>query len=292
MNSPPTLHDLAEAFRPGIDSLDAEPWVALREALESDPQLRAQYAAIMQSDQRLRAALHAAPVPDGLAARLLERLAQATPAPTVAEASPPLLATMAQLAVAADSNPATSAAEPASERAGEPRRRSRRRWGLAIGSALSLGSIAALGWGLWPRHDATSKVVSREELAEDLQQWLADPGLRTSDGWSTSLDSRVVAEHSIDPAIQIPAARWRMLDNPRGGELVVYELKNRAGKTGYLFVSRTPRTYGVPTLPMEKWSLSGTRAAAAWQRSGLLFVLVVEQDGILIEDFVRRPRVA
>jgi hypothetical protein len=275
MSHPAHIHDLLEAFRPGIDTLEAEEWAPLREALAQDAQLRSRFESIQQSDRLLRTVMHEVPVPAGLAERLLATLATAEEPPSAAEPT------------------VTLATSSTSEMKGvPPRRMTRRTWGLVVGGALSVASIGLLAFLSWPRSNPDDGWMSREELAGHVQTWLTDQGLATSQGWSTDLSGPVATTYPVDPAVQVRPSRWKRIADPAGSPLVVYELAMRNGKTALLFVSPTPRTVDVPRLPLTRWPLTGSRVAGAWQRSGMLYVLVVDEDGVSLEDFVRVPRVA
>jgi hypothetical protein len=270
---------MLEAFRPGIDTLEAEEWAPLREALAQDAQLRSRFESVQQGDRLLRTAMHEVPVPTGLAERLLASVAAAEEPPSATEPTVILAPTLA-----------TSSANEV--KGVPPRRMTRRTWGLIVGGALSVASIGLLAFLSWPRTNPDAGWMSREELAGHVQAWLTDQGLATAQGWSTGLSGAVATNYPVDPAVQVRPSRWKRIANPSGSPLVVYELAMRNGKTALLFVSPSERTVDVPRLPLTRWPLTGSRVAGAWQRSGMLYVLVVDEDGVSLEDFVRVPRVA
>lgn len=275
------ITEMLEAFRPGIDSLEAEEWTPLRAALAQDPALRTRFETIEQNDRRVRTAMHDIPLPAGLA----ERLLAAVVATEQAAATDPTVSTKPAI----DEPTVTPAALIANTEGASTRRMTRRNWGLAVGGALSIASMALLAYLSWPVGNQDDAWMSREELAGQVQTWLADEGLVMSQGWSTGSPA---VEFPIDPAVQVPPRRWKRIANRSGSPLVVYELSTRNGRTAFLFVSPSKRTIDVPNLPLVKWPLTGSRAAGAWQRSGMLYVLVADEDGVSLEDFVRIPRVA
>jgi hypothetical protein len=278
MSHSPHLHELLEAYRPGVDRLEDDMWLPLREAVEQNEVLRLRLESVERSDRSIRVAMHDAPLPDGLEERLLAGLMSAR---SDYELVPTVSGQVAEASVE------FAAALPSS-----PPRYSRRSWGLVAGGILTLAGTVLLALFLRPPHPAQPGVVSTEQLAGELQTWLADEGLHGSRGWSTNFGRSLERSHPIHSAVHVPPTRWRRMPSPNRESVVVYELTTPGGKKGFLFVADTPRTFNVPTLPMKKWSLTGGHVAGAWQRENLLYVLVVDEDGISIDDFVRIPRVA
>jgi hypothetical protein len=275
----PKLHDLLEAFRPGVDRLEADEWGPLREALADDGQLRSRFESIRQGDRSIHRAMHEVALPSGLTERLLTSVRVASTKPDLLDSSP------AATVVATDPVP-----QP--ERDSRQHGATRRAWGLIAGGILSVAAAIALVVLNWPAGVENPGLVSREQLAGDLQTWLSDDALRSPQGWSQRITPALLSSHPVDPNVQVTPSRWRRIPTGNGETGVVYELPLRGGRSAYLFVVNTPRTFNVPTLPMAKWSLSGGRVAGAWQRGHVLYALVVDEDGISIEDLVRIPRVA
>jgi hypothetical protein len=277
MNDEPRINELLEAYRPQVDDLADDAWQTLRapligesevresEVSESEVQRRAE--SIRRRDQIIRSAMHDVPIPAGLAERLLASLPGGDPANLLSTAP-----AMSSEAVSLPPQPAT--------------RVGRRAWAAA---AIGVAAVVALTIGLWPKLPTDGGQVSAEELAGMVAGWENDPALGSEGAWSV-LSGQGLSSHRINPSdLRVPATRV-IGPVPRndGLLLAVYELAGPGGKTARLYVARTNRTFGVPSVPQSLLhGLTGQRRGIAWQRNQYLYVIVVDSQAASPQEFVQ-----
>jgi len=215
-------------------------------------------------DRTVGSALHDVSVPAGL----LDRLLETTTAAGSENASAETLGT----AVAA-----------------VDRGISRRRWALSLGAAgLIAASTVAVAFVFWP---VSPQDISLLQLADDVPKWNAS--VEASADWQGSPPESALSVYPVSVLLQGKRAvvKWRQFRTPRGERGVVYDVTPRGGATARLFVIKTPHRYAVaPTPPPTTLKgMTGGLSAGAWQRlsSGLLYVLVVEQGGVQLDDYLR-----
>ena len=253
----PRLLEAVEACRPGSeDPADAE-LSALADAVAADPELRAVYDKLKQTDVVLAEAFHDVPVPEGLADRIVDRLASAR-----------------QTQVAPDDPTATedNAAELPSAVAKRGGLLRRRRVLGAAGLVAMAGSVLAafLIWG-GPREEWTEGKVA------DAAMMLFDEEGNPPPGGSLTSKKSPPGSYRISPLVaQLPGIRWRWTDEFLDRQAVAYDLTPTGGARATLYVvkCRVPGLRGSP--PNNPAYNSLNRCAAAWQSGGLLYVLVVD----------------
>lgn len=261
------LVEAIEACRPGSDDLSDPALGFLARAVEADPDVRAVYERCQALDGRLAAAFAGAPVPEGLAGRIMARLG-------AAPGDPP--------------GPC-----PAPRSAG--RRRARRRWfaGAAVAACLAVGVAIGL-----VQFDRPAPLSVGQVQGGGLDFAMREPAevFGTGELWTG-------ANHPPDypysrGLYSFRGTRFRRVEGFLGRDGVAYDLTSDWGNTATLYVVRTDKRGTAPLpagLPFEPPGFDGADrtggyCAAAWQSDGLLYVLVVHADSRRAYDrFVQPP---
>jgi hypothetical protein len=263
------LREQIDACRPGTADLSLAEMAELAAAVSQDPEVADELSRSQQFDRGVVQALHAAPVPPGLADRLVAAV-QAEPMPELGLAEK----------------------REAVERIGSVRRRfSRRQWWLAGGGMALAAMLAAVAFPFL----RPAQIVARDELGADVAGWLAN---LNANKWQSVASAALPKESSLDPAVNGHALRWQSFpargNSGWAGKVTAVDLRPADQPRAILFVIRSSARFSVPAAPTVARPLTLSRgfAATAWQREqrGVLFVLVVEEDrGQRLEDFLRRP---
>lgn len=259
MSQKPNYREQIDACRPGSSDLSLPALAELAQAADTDRAIADELARSQRFDRAVSTALHDVPLPAGLLERLEARLAEA-----------------------GDAEPVESTGEVALP---PPPVRFTPRGILA--AALSIAALAfiALSAMFWPQ---PGRQVSSAELAELSSAWF-DQKL-AQNVWNPV--------RSAPPTFPVPggvsgANGWQPFATPAGEKGVVYDLTRGLRPRARLFVIATPHDYQVGTLPTRLRDATGNVAVAAWQQGRLLFVVVVVQEnGQMLDHFVRPPNVA
>jgi hypothetical protein len=204
-------------------------------------------------DTYLTAAIQDVPVPEGLAGRLLNRLA----------------------------------ADASTERnvcAASPAATSHRHWFLTGGSLLAVaaGLLLALWLGTHRENHLSQQVV----LDEAIQSF--DVGFK--DGGRPSPKAAAPAEYPFSRMVaRAKAAKCRPLDGFLGRRGVVYDLPGPAGVQAALYVVERP-IEGLGTAPARHPFTSRNCCVSAWEEGGLMYVLVVGGDQKTYDRYLDLPR--
>ena len=269
----PRILEAIEACRPGSDDVSDPALAFLAAQLAASPELDEMYERLQQVDAMIAEAFQDVPVPDGLADRIVNRVAAAR---------------STQHASASDQSAGdelvteTGAAEPIAGLPGHGRRVSRR-WLLAGAGALAM-AVSVL----------VAVLVHRPEpVAYDPPEvWERAICFFDSD-WDE--EGRLVVEAqppSVYPAgpdfdvSRFPEMRWRWIDDFLGHRGVAYDI-NRPGApraTLYVVECTVPNLPDVP--PVRSALTTRNRSTSAWQTDDLLYVLVVEGGRRTYEGFL------
>jgi hypothetical protein len=216
-------------------------------------------------DISLAAAFQEVPVPEGLADRILDRLA-------------------ADLADARDQRDSPLFADTITATVPSKRTFSRR-W-LLVGGGL-LAAAAGLLIAVW---------LGAHKEEPFSEQFVLDEAIRAfepeSDGPSSLLAEKPAPEKY--PLSQLVAnvrgTRWRQLEDFLGRRVVVYDLPGPAGTHASLYVV-AKEVDGLKTSPSlyPSFTTAGC-CASAWQEDGLLYVLVVQGNPSTYRGFLNLPR--
>ena len=258
------LFDMMESCRPGSDDLSDCQMAPLVRALADDPALAERFQRQQRADAAMAAALRHVPAPEGLAERLLQRLAAAR-------------AEEASLATA-------SRQQRPPGRAFTPRSRFSRRW-LWLG-AITVGAAAVLLAAVWlgtARRAAYTPLAVLEAATALFHDESPLPAKRLAEvsppaDYPLSLDVLAAAQ-----------VRWRPVQDFLGRAGVAYELASPGGARATLYVvwCIVP---GLPAHPpAEPRPTTAGCCAAAWQEDHRLYVLVVQGGADAYRGYVRLP---
>lgn len=267
----PGLLESLEACRPGSDDRSDPALAELAAKLEGDPQWQDLYTRLQRVDATLVDAFHDVPVPDGLAERILKRLAAARSGPAASGAEAPAGET------------------PVEEPAATCRRTERisRRWLLAGAGALSTvvaASVLVTVLFPWPEPETYSKS----------QVWEFSIKFFAGEADVVGQLVRVVpppSEYPFSPdVLPLPDLRWRRIEGFLGCGGVAYDLTGEGGAAATLYVVEYSVS-GLPSLPppLNPSYRTGGRSAAAWQSGELLYVLVVHGGPRAYRGFLPAP---
>jgi hypothetical protein len=249
-----------DACRPGSADLALPALADLARATESDPAVAAELARSQRFDVAVSAALHDVPVPAGLLERLEAKLGTVnveSDAVTTGEVSLP-----------------SAAAQ------------SGRRTLLAAALALAAVTLLAVGATLWPR---SGRDISNEQL------------VGMASGWNSQVDPakwKNVAKTPAPAGFAVPvevraATQWQSFATPDGQRGVVYNLTTGLRPSARLYVIASRDDYHLPTSPYRKLAGSSNGVAiGAWKAGGLLYVVVVDENGQKLSDFVSEKQFA
>jgi len=261
------LREQIDACRLDTDDLSLPELVELAVAVRQDREVADELSRSHAFDRKICEALHDAPVPLGLADRLTAALqAEAAPAVALAERS------------------ATNECDVAGRR-----RFGRRNWWV-VGGAVAL-AVLVVAFAA-PFVVRSVRDVAQNELSGDVAGWISSV---TANKWRPI--TTMPKEIELDSAVIGKALQWQSIQardhSGWTGEVTAIDLRPAGQPRAMLFVVRSSARFNVPPTPtaQRRLALSHGFAATAWQRSGgALLVLVVEEDrGQRLEDFLRRP---
>jgi hypothetical protein len=248
-----------DACRPGSNDLALPALADLARSVETDRAVADELARSQRFDRAVSAAMHDVPVPAGL----LERLE-------------------AKLAAADDSQVAESTGEVALPPA--PARFSRRSLLAAI-SALAAVLLIAVGAAFWPR---SGRIITNEQLVEIASDWNRQVDATR---WKNISTAPAPAGFKV-PAEVRKAIQWQSFATADGQKGVVFNLTTNKLRPARLYVIASRDKYDLPTIPFRPLNSSQGLAIGAWHSGGLLYVVVVDEAGQKLRDFVREKRTA
>lgn len=250
-----------EACRPGSDDIASPDMVDVARQIQQDPQVRSHYERVQKWDAAVSATMEEVGVPEGLAERILDRL-------------------RSQAAVSTSEIRSTGSQQPVAEaavRLAPPHdldsRWSRRKW-LAGFATIAASILVVAFLSVWLPGD---REVPLEDIAE---VWFQELGANWQDA------QQAPGEFPLPGAITASPTSWQSLAKHSSARGVVYQLQDRAGATGHLFVVRLTRT-GLPaTPPASPQSNTAGKAVGYWQSGDMVYVLVVPGDERTYRAFV------
>jgi len=264
MNQDRTIREQIDACRAGSDDLSLPALAALASAAEHDRALAAELERSQRFDRAAVSALHDVSVPADLLERLLAQISRTE----ASEYSEP-----AQASVELDA----TQNEPAAKLG----RVVSRRWIFALAGLAASVFFAAI---LWQVFDRPARQVTQNQLSDAVMHWYEE--IPVADGW------KAYEGQPLPRAVLKPPARMRSYQTAYG-RAEVYDLAAPGRPRALLFVVKTrDRFAAVDTLPYSMLSASHGLRIGAWQSPGVLYVLVIDEDGQRIDDFLRRGRAA
>jgi hypothetical protein len=267
------IREAMESCRPGSDDLLDGALAPLAAVLAQDAELQTRFGRLQRTDAAVAAAFRDVPIPDGLANRLLDRLAAAQAEAAASPAQPG-----AQPGDWPNFRPTKMGLSPSPAegqgRGGDPgRRRFSRRWLLLAAASLSAAAalLAAAWLGIHPQTRVTPLAVLDE--ATDFFQGESPAAAHRLDEVSPPADYPLSRE-----VLATAQIRWRPIQGLLGRGGVAYDLSGPGRVRATLYVTRQV-VAGLPTQPPggPRPTTAGC-CAAAWQENGLLYVLVLEGE--------------
>jgi hypothetical protein len=250
-----------DACRPGSDDLarlaQDHPEIAAR--LAEHPQLARWQRRVEAIDRQIADAMHAVPVPDGLAARLLAKLPIERSSPSSAPVH------VSRVSGRSSSTEGVSISDRTDLLLRI--RYSRRAWALGGALALAASLLVAASLGLF---GSAPQPLFVENLESTALAWYGDLDL----AWQTSTPP---ASHPVSQRVLPTPQGWQRFDASSDRSSVAYDLTPRgAAHRVTLLVARV----SVPTLagspPSRPPVATLGRLIATWQEGEFLYVLVIE----------------
>jgi len=250
---PRHIFESLDACRTGSDDLENPELKPVADRVDADPAWRQLQKQLAATDEKLAAAVHDVPLPDGLADRLLARL---TSAP-------------------ADPQPQTTGSQDptAPAEANPPRRLERPRrpiprpvWAAAAVAAAVLLAAAAASF-FW----RSAPQLTWETVDSLAYQWYE----QLSDRWRAPGQEGDGPAYELPPEVRVFARRWQPLPNPVDAQAVAFRLASQGNETAVLLVIGT-HVEGVPSTPTNKPIFSQGRCVVSWQDADHLYVLIIE----------------
>ena len=256
----PHIAEAMEVCRPGSDDLSDLGLAFLADHLKADPQLRRRFERLQQLDQSVADAFRNVPAPQGLADRILSRMATAAGPEQQAPAPQPM-------ATVPSRGPRVS-----------------RRW-LVLGAGSIAVAVAVLVavWIPWTR----PKAIDGPSLGQ-----LAIEFFVTDTGQDGELITQVPPPESHPFGFDVQPfsePRWRWVGSFLGGPAVAYDMTGPAGERATLYVVRRTAT-NVQDLPSRHPFTTSGCSTSAWQTGPVLYVLVVEGSPRTYQKFLVTPR--
>ena len=269
-----------ESCRPGSDDLFDPALAPLVEVLTLDANFADRFRQQQHVDAAVASAFRDVAVPDGLAERLLGRLAEAHKEAT-AEAA--LVGPMAEIArqgftVAAATVTAIAAARQ--------RRVLSRRWLAVAAAALSTAAVFLTAAWVWVEIHHRAAYTPLAVLDEATEFFSGESPRTGSKPGEVSPPDDYPISRGILRTSQV---RWRAIQGLLGGTGVAYDLSAPGDGRATLYVL-SQAVPGLPTQPpLEPRPTTGGCSAAAWQENGLLYVLVVDGSPGVYRSYLRLP---
>lgn len=276
------ISEALDACRPARLDPEGQDWrqpeiAALADQIAGQARFAEQRERIEAIDSAIAATILQAPVPVGLADRLLVALRSAAPAPAVISTGGAIESPAPTLPSAGD---LTLAPE------GKRLRLAGRRTWLVSAAAIAVAACLAGIWAVF----GSSQPLSYEQVIADAKSF--DASL-PADGWKLPEESQPDPRYSISSSISATQAGWQYVNKFLKRNGVAYQLLSRSRAKAVLYVVPLDKVGG-PVLEVVGHSLpsrpdtTGGKAAAAWTDGKRLWVLVVEGGRREYESF-RRP---
>jgi len=278
MDNPPIrderILEALEARRSGSDDV-ADPQMAqLEAALAADPALADLYERLQATDAVLAAKFRDAPVPEGLAGRIGERLA----ADRLQRAAP----------VAKEEPARAMPVEIPVEMPVQPRRISRRRLAIGGGALTAAALLAVASISIFYTPPSYDAATVREDAVKFFNAELSGTQPR-AEAFLLAAKSPPSGYLFSSSVVRVRGTRWREIRGLLDTDGVAYDVPGPGGVCATLYVVRC-KTAGLPNLPSSRpESTTGGCFTSAWQSDGLVYVLVVRGSPQIYRQLVRLP---
>jgi len=274
----PRIVEAMEACRAHSNDL-AEPDLAfLADELAANPRLDQAFERLQQVDATVQEAFHDVAIPEGLEARILDRLRLAEPRsePCV----PPETAPCVELQT-------TPPPQPIAVAPGRANRVSRR-WLLAGAGSLTAGlALSLISLAIFSREPRNYRDTEVLEVA----MGFFDRDASSAGSMKLVREVEPPSGYAVSRLVRAQAPlQWRYVEGLLDRSGVAYELGRPGGPRATLYVIRH-KVAGLPSGPGPKPALSThNRSVSAWQSGPLLYVLVVDGGPRTYRSFLDLPR--
>ncbi len=271
----PNIREAIDACRPDSDDLALPEMSELARRIDRDASIRQSFQRSQRLDAAIGKAIHDAPVPTGLHARLIASLSNVQP--------PSRDTKLDAITRAVTSAEIETDASGAVDIATQPRDRwSRRRWiGIsgAVAASLAITVCAAVIIA------QPSAPISADTLANDVPQWL-DEAFQNE--WNSNVQSAPSEKYPLHPTILPKPQQWQRIATQYDRSTVIYDITPPGKQYVFQITVRTNRTFNnVPgNLPLRPQSSTGGLSIGICHRDGVLYILVVEGDARRYRSFV------
>lgn len=267
----PRILQALEACRPGKDDLSDPAMERLSAAMAASPELDDLYERLQRLDAALAIAFREVPVPKGLHKRILDRLAEASPAvPSEGHGAPVAPALEPAEALSAESAPLGAPGEGHLLRS-----KSRRRWMAWLGAAAAVAAGLLIAFLL---HRGPGPLGEDVDWSAAIARFGAD--LESGDFGSGHPAETAPSRFPFSMAVvQYPGTTWRPVRDFLGRMAIAYDLQDAWGVRGTLYVVQA--TADLPDWPdlYQPLLATGHCALLAWREGKLVYVLVAQGAG-------------
>ena len=265
------ITEAIDACRPGADDASLPEVSGLADILRDNERVRQLYERTQRSDAAIGHAFRSPPVPEGISVRLLEAVRKQ------AAELPQDPSSFIDEAIHEKTSPNEGGAVSIA-----PKRSVR--WRYVVGGGVSLVAAIALVCFLFGGL-GNGDVLLVEELPGEVEQWVNEAAPST--GWSEDL-AEAAHPYPRHAAINAFPHRWRVARTRYDSQASLYDVTpGRPKRFAYVFCIRTRTTSALPSSPPRvPDSETGGVAIGAWQRDGMVYVLVVKGGRKRYQDFI------
>jgi hypothetical protein len=258
-----------EACRPGSEDVSLPEMSQLADAIRDEAKVREQYERIQRSDTLIRDAFRDVVVPDGLADRLLESLADAQPRESIEQRPSPR--SVRREVVGLDDG---------GLRLQKTRRRRWFRTALCL-AAISTVFLMAVVYVNRPRNEP----IPSEQLRAEVSAWRAQV---VRNGWQRDMDSVVARNRPLDVGIAATPRQWCQIETRYDATTVVYDLANSSADFAcvYCMHIRTSNSDLPATPPLTPYRPTGRISMGVWRHGDMVYVLAVQGDAARYGEFL------
>jgi hypothetical protein len=291
------IRQMIDACRPGSDDVHAPDFAAVAELIERDARSRRLYDRTQRLDIAIGAAFQDVEVPEGLAQRLLAAAvaAQRQSAEPIADDPLPIEPSSSELPASAAFDTerlsaapdSTSPAETIVSPASQSKSRKRFGWKSIAAGAGTLAAVAALALVAVFFLPRSPSEVSQDEIAKLAAEW-TDAALLNQ--WNQNPAAAPAQKYPVDSSLRASVQSWQRLRTRYDSQAVVYSLAP-IGQPYVLQVTvRTNEKFAVLASPPSRpFSTTGGLSIGAWQRDGVLYVLIVQGDERRYQSLLKPP---
>jgi hypothetical protein len=252
-----------DVCRPNMDDPSLPEISGLADVLQHDEAARRLYERTQQCDTVIADAFQNVSVPDGLADRLLAAVGKQTP-----PASEVAVCSVEDL---------SDSAEAATRLVSPPKHWHWRHVAIAVGTVAAAAAICLV---LFQQRD--QDIIRKDALPTQVADWMKQ---LNQSSWNEDLAHLGLHDYPPDPAIRAPQ-RWCRVETPYDSQTVVYDLAGPGSAYAVAFCIRAKVGRSQLSTDPTTISTTGGKVIAAWQRSGLVYVVVIKGDLRRYRSFV------